>query len=114
MNTTLERVCRLPIGFHTVGKKSLTQLLDESGYTVDSESVTESKIAACLSVNFEWCDAWLGYSQDRRTNCGWVIAEESGGYVVYYFPNENERLRFKDKCTACAAFAIRELKTLVT
>lgn len=82
MNTTLELVYRLPTDFNTLGNKSLTQLLNESGYTVDSASVTESNIAAILSDNSEWCDAWLGYSQDRRTNCGGVIVDESGGYVV--------------------------------
>lgn len=113
MNSTLERVCRLPIDFHTVGNKSLLQLLADAEYTNDPDDVGVSDIQRCLSDHDDWCDAWLGYSQDRRTSCGWVISEDADGFVVFYYPNGNERLKFKDKAGACAAFAIRELWSLI-
>ena len=113
MNSTLERVCSLPFDFHSVGNKSLIQLLTECGYTANPDSVTETDIATCLSDHSDWCDAWIGYSQDRRTNCGWVIHDEPDGFLVFYYPNGNEKLRFNNKTEACAAFAIRELQSLV-
>lgn len=113
MNSTLERVARLPIDFHAVGNRSLIQLLQECGYTANPDSITESDIGTCLSDHSDWCDAWISYSQDRRTNCGWVISDETGRFVVYYYPRGKEKLRFNDKAVACAAFAIRELKSLI-
>jgi hypothetical protein len=105
-------LCRLPHDWHTVGSKSLNQLLQESGYLDDPESVTETLIAQRLADLPEQCDAWIGYSQDRRTNSGWTIQHKNGTYTVQYYPNGSTVLKFTDISAACAAFAMREIKSL--
>ncbi len=111
---TVELICRLPVDYHSVGTKSLLHLIDESGYTNDSAAVTESSISSLLRDQPEWCDAWIGYSQDRRTSSGWTIQERNGNFVVQYYPNGSNVLTFTDKPTACAAFVMRELASLTS
>ena len=113
MTQTVEQLCRLPIDFHEVGTKSLLQLIDESGYWDAPDTVTESALANGLAAHPNWCDAWIGYSQDRRTGSGWFIEQHDDEYLVQYYPNGSNVLRFTSKHAACAAFAIRELHSLV-
>ena len=112
MTQTVEYLCRLPLDFHKVGTKSLLQLIDESGYHDDLDAVTESALACILDDHPDYCDAWIGYSQDRRASCGWTIQQRDAEFVVQYYPEGSNTLRFTDKSAACAAFAIRELHSL--
>ena len=98
--------------YHAVGTKSLIQLLEEAGYFENPTTVTESELKSHLSGRTDWCDAWVGYSQDRRTDSGWVISETDDGFTVFYYPKGNTKLKFPDIASACAAFAIRELSSL--
>jgi hypothetical protein len=110
--TLIEDVCRLPIDYHRIGTKTLIQLLEDAGYFKNASSVTESDIACYLSMHPDFCDAWVCYFQDRRTDSGWVIDERDGRFAVYYYPKGSNRLVFVDRAAACAAFAIRERESL--
>ncbi len=112
MTQTVEQLCRLPLDFQEVGSKSLLQLINESGYHDDPNAVTESALADTLVNHPDYCDAWIGYSQDRRSSCGWTIQQRDAEFVVQYYPNGSTTLRFADKSAACAAFAFRELHSL--
>ena len=111
---TVELLCRLPLDFHNIGTKSLLQLIEESGYHNNSEVVTEATLASLLGSKPDWCDAWIGYSQDRRTSSGWTIQQDDDEFIVQYYPNGSTVLRFTDRPAACAAFAIRELNSLAS
>ncbi len=108
----IEDVCRLPIDYHAIGTKTLIQLMEDAGYFDNPSAVTESAIQSCLAKHSDFCDAWIGYSQDRRTDSGWVIDERKGVFTVFYYPNGSTKLKFNDRSAACAAFAIRELASL--
>ncbi len=108
----IEAVCRLSIDYHSIGTKTLIQLMEEAGYFDNPSAANESAIQSCLIKHPDFCDAWIGYSQDRRTDSGWVIDERNGVFTVFYYPNGSTRLKFNDRSAACAAFAIRELASL--
>ncbi len=114
MPDTVALICRLPIDFHSARTKSLLQLISESGYTKGSDTVTESSTETLLDDHLEWCGDWIGFSQDRRTSSGWVISERADGFDVYFYPSGSTLLSFNDKAAACAAFSIRELKSLTS
>ena len=112
MPKTVECLSRLPHDWHSIGTKSLSQLIDDSGYYCNPEVVTEQSLKAALVSRPDLCDAWIGYSQDRRTHCGWTIQTRDDMFIVQYYPNGSTILKFKDKPAACAAFAIREIASL--
>jgi hypothetical protein len=108
----IESVCRLPIDYHAIGTKTLIQLMEEAGYFENPSAVTESAIQSCLAKHPDFCAAWIGYSQARRTDSGWVIDVRNGMFIVFYHPNGSTKLKYNDRSAACAAFAIRELTSL--
>lgn len=108
----IEDICRLPVDYHAIGTKTLIQLMEEARYFENPTAVTESAIQSCLALHPDFCDAWIGYSQDRRSGSGWVIDERNGVFTVFYYPNGTTRLRFDDRSAACSAFVIRELTSL--
>ena len=108
----IEGVCRLPVDYHAIGTKTLIQLMEEAGYFKNPSAVTESALRSCLAKYPDFCAAWIGYSQDRRTDSGWVIDERNGVFTVFYYPNGSTQLKFEERPAACAAFAIRELSSL--
>jgi hypothetical protein len=108
----IEEICRLPLDYHAIGAKTLIQLMEEARYFENPSAVTESAIQSCLDKHPDFCDAWIGYSQDRRTDSGWVIDERNDVFTVFYYPNGSTKLKYKDRAAACAAFAIRELASL--
>lgn len=114
----IEDVCRLPIDFHVIGTKTLIQLMEDAGYFESPSAVTESAIESCLAKHPEFCDAWIGYSQDRRTDSGWVIDEQKGLFMVYYYPNGStigmsEKPMAGSDCRAELHFSIRKRLTPV-
>ncbi|MBN1909483.1 MAG: hypothetical protein JW818_07085 [Pirellulales bacterium] len=112
MADIIEALCRLPIDYHAIGTKTLIQLMEDAGYFENTASANESAIASCLKEHSDYCDEWIGYSQDRRTFSGWVISERNGVFSVFYHPNGSTTLDFTEKASACAAFMVRELKSL--
>ena len=90
----------------------MPELIRESGYFANPAVVTEAALASALLAHPDWCDAWIGYSEDRRTGCGWTIQGRNDEFIVQYYPNGSTVLKFDDKSAACAAFMVRELASL--
>lgn len=86
--------------------------MEEARYFENPTAVTESAIQSCIAQHPDFCDAWIGYSQDRRTDSGWVIDEQNDVFTLFYYPNGSTKLKFDDRSAASATFAIRELASL--
>jgi hypothetical protein len=67
------RICDLPVQFKARRTASVIQLVDESGYRADPGSLTVNAVSAHLDAHPDLVDAWLAYSEDKRTSSGWYV-----------------------------------------
>jgi hypothetical protein len=106
------RVCRLPVEFPSSGI-SWRDLVAKSGWPADPESILGKQLAEYLRDKPALVDAWLGYSEDKRSSPGWYLQEDGrGGYIVGWYPGPKQD-RFSDRILACAEFIRRELEEAV-
>jgi hypothetical protein len=106
------RICRLPLEFKTRGNVSVIQLLDEFGYQASPTSLTVDAVSAVLRQSPELTDAWLGYSEDKRTSSGWyVMQREADSFEIGYHPG-SERIVVRGRESACAEFIVREVRSI--
>lgn len=88
---------------------SAAELVRASGYVRNDESVTVEAIRGELRTHPKWVEAWLAYSQDKRTGSGWCITTGGArGCLVGYHPGPSPQ-QFEDCVHACALFVHREL-----
>jgi hypothetical protein len=113
MNRALQRVCELARDFYTRKTVSTVQLVLESGIQQEMSELTVKKIEAYLREHSELIYHWLLRSSDKRVSSGWCFKQESGKYVVEYFP-QGEHMKFSDEHTACAEFVVREVLALLS
>jgi hypothetical protein len=115
LDSVVEAVCRLPIDFRSLRKFSEVELLRESGYLSARAAVTLELLADCLANHPDWCDAWFGWSDDKRSSPSWWLdgTGPSEYRVGYYDPSlerQAEPMLFNDRARACAEFVSRELE----
>lgn len=72
------KICALPLEFKARGTVSVVQLIDESGYRSTRAALTVEAVWAYLGGRPDLIDAWLAYSEDKRTSSGWYITQRSG------------------------------------
>ena len=113
---TVAKVIRLP-ELHNRGDMSVQELLRQSGYFEMHEEVTEDTIRESLSQHPECVDAWIQFSEDKRTDRGWFITQESEDrYLVGYHPRSVDAFpqAYSDRVKACAAYTKREIEDIRT
>ena len=103
----VEKICRLPIDYKVNGKSPL-QIVEDSGYTKDPDSLTVADIEDYLRGTPDLIDAWLTWSADKRVSSGWYFMEDNSRYAVGYYPN-GERVLYPNSRRACAEFILREV-----
>lgn len=112
---TVDKVIGLPFEFHNRGDVSARELLRQSAYFERHEEVTEDAIRESLSQHPECIDAWIQFSEDKRTDRGWYIKQEcEDRYVVGYYPASTDRVArsCRDRAKACAAYIKREIEDI--
>ena len=105
-------VCRLAFDFYAARTVSPVQLVARSGYGRHRDEVTVPRLERCLAEYPEWVNAWLDYSEDKRSSPGWYIqGRERISFLVGYHEGRSSRppMRFDNKVRACAEFVRREV-----
>jgi hypothetical protein len=109
----IKNICQIPIKFKTENK-SIFDLLKETGYFENPDSVTIELIEEYLNKNQNIIHDWLIYSQDKRTSSGWYIIEKDKSIIVGYLNNgkrEKEK-EFNDLVKACSVFIVNEINSI--
>jgi hypothetical protein len=106
------KICELPVEFKARGTVSIIQLVDESGYRSARAALTADVVSAYLRQHPHLIDAWLAYSEDKRTSSGWYVTQRSGdSFEIGYYPN-GERISASGRVAACAEFIVREVGSI--
>ena len=107
----ISKVCSIPRDFHFYQNKSITQLLQESGYLEQPEAVTKERLIEHLTANPDLLIDWENYSSDKRYSPAWYFKQENSEWIVGYFDQRREREQvFSSGFEACAEFILYELK----
>jgi len=72
----IEKVCRIPVEFKSAGTRSVNDLVKESGYLENTAFLTVESVESCLRKHPGLANAWLQYSEDKRTDAGWYESEK--------------------------------------
>jgi hypothetical protein len=105
-------ICHLPVRFKVRNSASMLTLVEESGYRAAPDLLSVDVVSAYLAERPSLVDAWLKYSQDKRTSSGWYVTEQSTGTCeVGYYPN-GERVSVYGRVPACAEFIVREVRAI--
>jgi hypothetical protein len=108
----IENVCRIPVDFRALQTRSVVDLVKDSGYLDDPDSLTVEALSLHLRSNPGLVDAWLMYSQNKRSGSGWYIRTAGdGNYEVGWYP-DGERTALTDPALATAEFIVREVGTI--
>jgi hypothetical protein len=108
----IARVCALPVEYEAREDVSIFRLVEESGYVSARATLTVDVVSEYLREHPDLIEAWLGYSEDKRTSSGWYITRRSGAaFEIGYFP-QGERISVADPARACAEFVVREIRAI--
>lgn len=91
---------------------SPAELVRNTGFGHSSDEVTIERLMDCLAKHPEWLNAWLTYSQDRRSSPGWYIqGRDATAFRVGYYegPSSRPPAIFEDKVRACAEYVRAEV-----
>ncbi|MEP6850559.1 MAG: hypothetical protein ABI999_17000 [Acidobacteriota bacterium] len=105
---------QIPLVFENSGKSASTLVL-ESGYLESPDVVTVEVLTTTLKEIPEAVEAWLDWSDNKRTNAGWYFNRGGPrGYVLgYYPPSKNLPLtKYPDAYDGCANFIKREVEDI--
>lgn len=106
------RICAIPALFKALGNVSVAELVERSGYRVAAAELTVDAISSYLRERPDLIEAWLGYSEDKRTSSGWYIRQLSrDAFEIGWYP-QGERIVVSGKAEACAEFIIREIRSI--
>jgi len=106
------KICDLPVQFKVRGNVSVVDLVAASGYPAAPEALTVTAVSAYLREHPDLIEAWLTYSEDKRTSSGWYVSQRSSGtFEIGYHP-QGERISVSDRATACAEFIVREVRSI--
>lgn len=106
------RVCAIPDDFRR-GKGSLVDIVRASGYAEIRGEFATRELAEYLRRHPDVVDAWVGYSQDKRTTHGWYLRPPcSVGRSTAEPPLAREH-KYVDLAAACAAFIVAELNDVL-
>jgi hypothetical protein len=107
----LDRICRIP---QALERRSLRDLVAETGYKDLRASLTRGDVADHLARHPALVLDWLHYSQDKRTSGGWYLLHPPSEWVVGRLggPEHDRELRFRSGPEACAEFILRELDSV--
>ncbi|MRR29366.1 hypothetical protein EG834_03310 [bacterium] len=119
MMDVISNICLMPTDFRTNGKKSMIQLLKESGYLGHENAITKDDIKRFLTDHPDLIESWETYSSDKRVSEGWYLLHEESVWIVGYETaitkpggREKKRYSFSSASEACAVFIVNELRQM--
>lgn len=112
-----ERILLLPKTFYMTGNKSFFDLLKDSGYFEDYNDVTEVNIREQLKTHPEYCEQWIEWSENQRSDSGWYILQQDSNnhiYIVGCFHSRDQitSKEFTDSIQAVAYFIKNQIEYL--
>lgn len=115
MQNIYRNICSIPEKF--TGKKNINikQLIKESGYYKNKESIKLEELINFIKLNPEYVKKWLQYSSDKRTSSGWYFSEMNYKYLIgFYLDGKDEVVEeYASEYDACAQFILKELPSIV-
>jgi len=78
---------------------------------IDPRLMSFEAVKSVLGQDPELTEEWQRWSEERRTSSGWFFRYENGLHILGYYPRD-KRVAFPDATSACAAFIIRELRSI--
>ena len=111
LQEVVARVCSIPVVFRTEPDETVRSLFEKSCYERFQKEVSVAAIQGYLATHQALVEAWIRYSEEKRTSSGWYL---EGLVVGYYEPGKGMvmRDRFPDPARACAEFIKKEMETL--
>lgn len=117
LSQVIRDVISLPERFHSQGNLSSYTLLQESGYFALHDKISETEIYEEISRHSEYINAWLSWSENKRSETGWFFRQnELGVYLVgWYGPlGIISEISYVDKIQACSVFIKHEIEEIRT
>ena len=109
----IEKICKIPFDFNSLGNISVYDLLKESGYNQVRNQITTKDITNYLKDKPEIINDWLQYSDDKRSP-GYYLAK---GRIFHVIGNteENEKSNriYFNLTKACANFIKLEIDRIL-
>lgn len=105
-------IISIPSRFYLDGNNhSFYDLLKESGYLKIHKQLSEDIVYEALKSNPENFQAWLNWSEDKRTSEGWFLRTSEKTFEVGEINGEDYEnlIKFEDKLKACSFFITKEL-----
>lgn len=116
IDTIIDSVVRLPMEYNGPrNNKSIYSLLQDTSYFEAYDQVSVDDISKSLSKNPKCVDAWLNWSESKRSCSGWYFRKENQcEYVVGYFPETDmhRTTRYSNIKQACSEFIKREIEEI--
>jgi hypothetical protein len=112
MSDVISTICSMPRDFKVSRKKSMIQLLKESGYLEHEHDVAKEDVMRFLISHPDLIDDWELYSLDQRTSTGWYLLHEDPVWIVGYLNSgkREKESRVTSGFEACAVFIINDLE----
>lgn len=113
LNEFVDDVVSLAARYREQEALSIHEMLKRTGYSERRAFLTVEAIRKVLARSPEYLREWLDYSADKRSNGGWYIRVENGGFEVGNLDSAGcvaERRSYSDPEEACAAFIRHELE----
>lgn len=90
------------------------ELLEQTEYTKVAGQISEQDIYEELSVNPEFADDWLEYSENKRTDGGWFFKQDDKNKFLVGRIDKTRitQTEYEDKIKACAKFIKQELDAI--
>lgn len=113
--TLIDEILALPQKFYAGKSESFYGLLKASGYFKYYNDVTEVNIYEQLKKHPEYCNQWIEWSENQRSDAGWYIQQkDKNTYIVGYFPPQRQIIpkQFNDSIQALAYFIKNQIEVI--
>lgn len=112
----VNKIIYLPLDFISPDNdKSIYSLLKETRYFETYSQINEDILLNALTEHPECINAWLSYSENKRTSSGWYFKQNNQEkYIVGYFSSKEdyEKNEYSDIKIACAFFIKQEIESI--
>jgi hypothetical protein len=109
------QIATLPQRFRSLGDVSMFSLLEATNYFAFHDRISEADIGAALARYPESVEAWIQYSEDKRTSGWYIVQHDTDGYEVGYAAangDRSEQVCCDNRIKACASFIKHELENI--
>ena len=116
MNTKdiILKVINLPHDFYRLKDVSVYRLLQDSGYFIGYNQISNDDILLELKHHNNAINDWINWSTNKRLNNGWYFERTNDGYVVgdHSTGQIAHKQFYNDATEACAAFIKNEIEDI--